>query len=126
MLLLLSTVSGNRGQRWSRALSWRPLAWVGLISYSSYMWHEPTMMLLTHLGITSRQPGAIVWTLFVVTLASLAVGWLSYWVIEFPTSKLRALRDRDGKPRDYYAELTEYAAAHGDGTNRPLVDASRR
>jgi peptidoglycan/LPS O-acetylase OafA/YrhL len=126
MLLLLSTVSGNRGQRWSRALSWRPLAWVGLISYSSYMWHEPTMMLLTHLGIASREPGAIAWTLFAVTAASLAVGWLSYWVIEFPTSKLRALRTRDGKPRDYYAELTEYAAAHEAGTERPLADAARR
>jgi peptidoglycan/LPS O-acetylase OafA/YrhL len=122
LLLILSTVSGSRGQRWSRALSWRPLAWVGLISYSTYMWHEPTMLLLTHLGITSRNPGALVWTLFAVLAVSLAAGWLSYWVIEYPTSKLRALRTRDGKPRDYYAELGDYT----ETTSRPLVGAGRR
>ena len=50
MLLLASTVLGERGQRWSRWLSWRPLTLAGLISYSTYMWHEPVMMLLGHSG----------------------------------------------------------------------------
>ena len=50
MLLLASTVLGERGQTWSRWLSWRPLTLAGLISYSTYMWHEPVMMLLGHVG----------------------------------------------------------------------------
>ena len=47
-LLMASTVLGAPGQLWSRVLSWRGLTWLGLISYSTYMWHEPIMMLLEH------------------------------------------------------------------------------
>jgi len=39
-------------------------------------------------------------------VAAFLVGGLSYQLIEYPTSKLRALRGRDGRPRDYYPELT--------------------
>jgi hypothetical protein len=37
----------------------------------------------------------------VVVLASLAAGWVSFQVIEKPTSKLRMLRDKGGR-REYY------------------------
>ena len=33
-------------------------------------------------------------------------GWVSFRVIEQPTGKLRMLRDRDGRPREYYPELS--------------------
>jgi hypothetical protein len=39
-------------------------------------------------------------------VAAFLVGGLSYQLIEYPTSKLRAIRGRDGRPRDYYPELT--------------------
>jgi peptidoglycan/LPS O-acetylase OafA/YrhL len=106
VLLLASTVSGSPDQTWSRALSRRSLAWVGLISYSVYIWHEPTLLLLNHLGITSREPSALPWTIAVVLVTSLGVGFLSYWALEYPTSKLRSLRDRSGQARDYYPELS--------------------
>ena len=41
---------GARARLWSRLLSWSGLTWLGLISYSTYMWHEPIMMLLEHSG----------------------------------------------------------------------------
>jgi peptidoglycan/LPS O-acetylase OafA/YrhL len=40
-----------------------------------------------------------------VVSASLLAGWVSYHVIEKPTGKLRMLRDREGRPRDYYPDL---------------------
>jgi peptidoglycan/LPS O-acetylase OafA/YrhL len=44
---LLITFAVQKGSWFSRALSWRPLVWVGLISYSLYLWH---MLILSWLG----------------------------------------------------------------------------
>jgi peptidoglycan/LPS O-acetylase OafA/YrhL len=105
LLLLASTVLGAPGQAWSRALSWKGLTWLGLVSYSTYMWHEPIMLLFEHVGLIGRSGSALPWTLLVVLTASVLAGWASYHVIEKPTSKLRMLRDRSGRSRDYYPDL---------------------
>jgi peptidoglycan/LPS O-acetylase OafA/YrhL len=105
LLLMASTVLGTPGQLWSRVLSWRALTWVGLISYSTYMWHEPIMMLMEHAGLTTRSAGDLPMAVLLVVSASLLAGWVSYHVIEKPTGKLRMLRDREGRPRDYYPDL---------------------
>jgi peptidoglycan/LPS O-acetylase OafA/YrhL len=109
-LLLASTVLGASGQRWSRALSWRPLTLVGLISYSMYMWHEPIMQLLEGHGVTNRSVAGLPWNITAVLAIAVLAGILSYWVIEYPTSKLRSLRTKDGARRDYYPELAQTAA----------------
>jgi len=105
LLLLASTVLGAPGQVWSRLLSWRLLTWLGLISYSTYMWHEPTMLLLEHLGLIGRSTQALPLSIALVLVVAVAAGWVSYQLVERPTSKLRLLRDRDGRARDYYPEL---------------------
>jgi len=105
LLLLASTVLGAPGQVWSRLLSWRLLTWLGLISYSTYMWHEPTMLLLEHLGLIGRSTQSLPLSIALVLVVSVAAGWVSYQLVERPTSKLRLLRDRDGRARDYYPEL---------------------
>jgi peptidoglycan/LPS O-acetylase OafA/YrhL len=107
LLLLASTVLGVRGQGWARALSWRPLTLAGLISYSTYMWHEPIMQFLDHHGITNRSASGLPWSLTLVLILSVLAGWASYRVIESPTSKLRSLRTRSGGKRNYYPELDE-------------------
>lgn len=88
-LLLASTVLGASGQVWSRVLSWPVLTCLGLISYSTYMWHEPIMMLLERVGLTSRSAAALPESVLLVVIASVGVGFLSYLVIEKPTAKLR-------------------------------------
>jgi peptidoglycan/LPS O-acetylase OafA/YrhL len=105
-LLLASTVLGKKDQAWSHWLSWRPLTLVGLLSYSIYMWHEPLMMLLENVGLIGRSPAALPAAILIMLVAAFLVGGLSYHLIEYPTSKLRAIRGRDGRPRDYYPELT--------------------
>ena len=105
LLLLASTVLGAPGQVWSRLLSSNVLTWLGLISYSTYLWHEPIMMLLEHIGVIGRSAQSLPLSIVVVVAASVAAGWVSFHVIERPTSKLRMLRGRDGGARDYYPEL---------------------
>jgi peptidoglycan/LPS O-acetylase OafA/YrhL len=61
-----------------RALAWRPLAAVGVVSYSLYLWHLPI--------VESFEPGRAV--LFAVPLA-LAAAFVSYRVVEEPFLRLR-------------------------------------
>lgn len=56
--------------RIARILSWRPLVWIGLISYSLYLWH---MVVLSWFGGSNRA---------VALVTAVAVAWLSYRFVE--------------------------------------------
>lgn len=105
-VFLASTVLAVGGQRWSAFLSTRLMTWLGLISYSTYIWHEPIMMMLEDLGVVDRTAAGLPWAILVVVLASVLAGWASFHVIEKPTSKLRSMSSRSGEKRDYYPELS--------------------
>ncbi len=61
----------------SRALSWRPLRFVGRVSYSFYLWHFPLLALAAYISIGARQPllqfGA---TGLAFVIATLSTFWL--------------------------------------------------
>lgn len=61
----------------SRALSWRPLVWVGLISYSLYLWH---MVVLSWFGYADRGLALAI---------AVLVAWLSYRYVEVPFRRRR-------------------------------------
>ena len=73
-------VAYGEGTMAGRLLSFRPLAFVGLISYSVYLWHWPLIVFGRDLrlvdGGTASAAAAV--------LASLLVGYLSYRFIETP------------------------------------------
>lgn len=78
---------------------------LGLISYSMYLWHEPLMLLLAHHGMFPI-PGsrdAFPFGVLILVPVTVLAGWLSYWVIEYPTGKLRRTRDQTGALREYYS-----------------------
>lgn len=104
MLLLASSVLGP-ADRWVRALSSRGPALLGLISYSLYLWHEPLLLALHDLGLVPPAESSLAFPVGVAVLVpvSLVVAWVSYWLIEYPASALRALVRRDGSPRQYYS-----------------------
>lgn len=76
----------------SRALSLRPLVWLGGLSYSIYLWHWPVLVVMQdwlHLH-DGRGWGAI------FALASLIPAWLSYELLERPIRSATSLVDRPG------------------------------
>ncbi len=88
----------------NRVLGWGPVALVGTVSYSLYLWHEPLMILLDSRGLLPGGGGfgAFAWGLAIVVPLAVAVAWVSYQAIERPGMGLRGLVDRYGQKRDYY------------------------
>jgi peptidoglycan/LPS O-acetylase OafA/YrhL len=75
-LLLLWLLSGNTPGIVRKTLLWRPLCWVGMLSYSLYVWQQ---LLLTEKSMAAPFP-------FNVGLAVLAA-ILSYYLVESPLRK---------------------------------------
>ncbi|SDY94549.1 Peptidoglycan/LPS O-acetylase OafA/YrhL, contains acyltransferase and SGNH-hydrolase domains [Jannaschia faecimaris] len=76
-LILLFSVPGAPAHR---ILSLRPMVWVGLISYSAYLWHRP-LFVFTRYSTTLILP---VWVTGLLLAATVFLGWLSYLFIETP------------------------------------------
>ena len=103
-LVIGSSVLAERGSRWERVLSARPLAILGLVSYGLYLWHEPLMIELNKRGwIISSDPGMFPWNAVALLAIGIAVAWVSYWVLEFPTGQLRWAFTPEGRPVDLRA-----------------------
>ena len=65
---------------WARALSVRPVRYVGAISYGLYLWHWPIFVLLDN-----ARTGLLGWPLFVVRMgAAFGVAAVSYHFLEMP------------------------------------------
>lgn len=71
-------------QTWvGRLLSCRPLTFVGLISYSSYLWHQPLFAFARHVAL--NEPPALV--LGLLSLVAFALGAASWYFVEQPFRK---------------------------------------
>ncbi|MCJ7492392.1 MAG: GDSL-type esterase/lipase family protein, partial [Dehalococcoidia bacterium] len=82
-LVLIACAVAGRESLVARALSFRPLAALGTLSYGVYLWHWPVYLVLT--------PGRTDWDgygLFAVrVLATLAIAVASYRLIEMPVRR---------------------------------------
>lgn len=93
-LLVLAAVQGPQRGWWHRVMSSRAVVWLGLVSYSLYLWHEPLLLGLAGLDLLPAPSAeAFPVTAIVLLAAGLVVAWISYWVIEFPASHLRTRID---------------------------------
>lgn len=115
-LLLASSVLAPRTSLWRTSMSRPWLLWLGLISYSVYLWHEPVMLFLDQHGRLSHNQSAFPMVALILVLITVPVGFLSYWVIEYPIGRLRVLRLSDGRRRDYYPDATPVGAHAASGT----------
>ncbi|HEY7438315.1 MAG TPA: acyltransferase family protein [Acidimicrobiia bacterium] len=62
------------------ALSWRPLCWLGLISYGVYLWHWPVDIV-----VDTERVGLSGWPLFFLQCAiTLTIAYVSYQFLERP------------------------------------------
>jgi peptidoglycan/LPS O-acetylase OafA/YrhL len=83
---LLSTGSSPRPALVNRILSWPPLVFIGLISYSLYLWHQPLLAFLNYYSIAPPTSAATA----VPLAATLLVAAASWRFIERPV-RSRAL-----------------------------------
>ena len=74
----------------ARVLSWRPMVWTGLISYGTYLWHQPLLAFL-HYGWFGPVP---VFATVAALALSLMLGAASYRFIEQPVRSGRLLAGR--------------------------------
>ena len=70
----------GEGTRVGALLSARPLVWIGLVSYSLYLWHWPVIVFAHRLGVPISAPAP---ALALLTL-SVGLAWLSYRFVETP------------------------------------------
>src|SRR5947207_3028962 len=88
-LAMLILWGGERiDDHWSlKLLSWRPLAFIGAISYSLYLVHWPVVVfakaLIPHAEGTTFIAAA--------TAISFALAWASYALVEQPTRRMRTI-----------------------------------
>jgi peptidoglycan/LPS O-acetylase OafA/YrhL len=79
-LVVIRATTGGPPGRLARALSWRPLCLLGIVSYGVYLWHWPVIVYLTEerLGVGGWRLDAI------RILVTLGVATVSYRVVERP------------------------------------------
>lgn len=88
--VVLAGTLGRPAGRWHRVSAGGVLPWLGLVSYSLYLWHEPLLLHLAGNGLLpAPAPDAFLPTAALVVPLAVLAAWASYWVVEFPTSHLR-------------------------------------
>jgi hypothetical protein len=85
----------NVGTTIKRALSWQPIVFLGLISYSLYLWHWPILAFTRFALVRPLQP----FEAFVCVLAAFSISIVSWRYVEQP------FRKRLGVPRRSLMDL---------------------
>jgi peptidoglycan/LPS O-acetylase OafA/YrhL len=83
-------IAAGADNRVSRALSWRPVVFLGLISYSLYLWHWPVIVLARHWLGQALSP----WQTAACAGLTLVASVLSWRFVEQPFRNKRALTRR--------------------------------
>jgi peptidoglycan/LPS O-acetylase OafA/YrhL len=92
-LLVAPAVFARERSAPARVLAWPVLAWVGLISYGIYLWHDPLLGKLLAHGAFSWWPHHQLLVLTATTLAAAVVAaTLSYYLFERPILTLKNIR----------------------------------
>jgi peptidoglycan/LPS O-acetylase OafA/YrhL len=87
-VIVISSVALDQDGAVARVLACPPLVWLGTVSYGVYLWHWPIFMVLN-----GERTGCSGMPLFAVRcIATVAFAAGSWWLIEQPIRRWRALR----------------------------------
>jgi peptidoglycan/LPS O-acetylase OafA/YrhL len=104
-----------RGGLPARVLGWRPVAWLGLISYGVFLWHQPLCEKLLGVQDWTTHGSFVVYTA-VVAVAATACATASYYLVERPL-----LRFKDPRPP---APIPAGSSARARASARAAPEAS--
>ena len=74
-LLIASVVLPRHSSPLRSALEWRPIAWLGLISYGVYLWHWPVILFLSRHDLWTGSYALNVLIVAPITLAAASASW---------------------------------------------------
>jgi peptidoglycan/LPS O-acetylase OafA/YrhL len=84
-VLIVAPVALDQGSPVARVLAWRPLVWLGAISYGVYLWHWPIF-----LALNGERTGWTGWPLFAARCAAtVVVATALWWLLEQPIRRWR-------------------------------------
>jgi peptidoglycan/LPS O-acetylase OafA/YrhL len=84
-VLVVASVALEQDGPVARVLAWRPLVWLGAISYGVYLWHWPVF-----LALNGERTGWSGWSLFALRCAAtVAIAAASWWLLEQPIRRWR-------------------------------------
>jgi len=111
-LLLLAPLTLGRPGRLAASLSWRPIRYLGEISYGVYLWHLPLLLAIQH-RLGYRTFDGHFWTLLALTVASsVVVASLSWRLIERPLMRRTGIGyPRSAAPASAAAETVTASSA---------------
>ncbi len=84
-VLVVASVALEQDGPVARVLAWRPLVWLGAISYGVYLWHWPVF-----LALNGERTGWSGWSLFALRCAAtVVIAAASWWLLEQPVRRWR-------------------------------------
>jgi peptidoglycan/LPS O-acetylase OafA/YrhL len=86
-VLLWATLAGPTwlGGPWR----WKPVRYLGLLTYSVYLWHWQVAEQVRHLTAAPTGPGSTVVRIATVFVFTVLIATVSYWLVERPFMQLR-------------------------------------
>ena len=77
-----------------RALEWRPLVFIGIVSYSVYLWHSPVLDWMGEHGLVRAGAGGLAATVAVALAMTLVIASVSYAFVEAPALRRKHVMSR--------------------------------
>ncbi len=78
--VLIICCVGHSGDLSTRVMSFKPMVWIGLISYSAYLWHQPIFAFARHLSVFELTFAASV----LMVAFTILLSWLTTKFVEAP------------------------------------------
>lgn len=101
LLIVTTKTAASQSHPLTSLLEWAPIRWLGIISYSFYLWHLPVIWgvykWLLH-GEFPNTLGGVAIAYAVVLAITIALASATYLAIERPALLLKAKPNRSGKP----------------------------